>query len=482
MNESCVPDERLIRIFREAGQGHVFRWWDEIGADGRARLLAQLRSVDLDQIASLADDVRAGRLGGPQTQPPSREPELPDYVRLPRTSQEKQERAAARQAGEALLRAGKVAAVTVAGGQGTRLGFDAPKGTYPIGPISGKSLFQFHAERILATRRRYGAAVPWYIMTSDATDAATREFFENQRCFGLPPEDVRSFRQRMMPALDRDFRLVLVAKDQILLSPNGHGGTLLALAETGILDDMEARGIEEISYFQVDNPLVRAADPVFIGLHHIARAQMSSKAIRKREPAEPIGAFVRVGGRLVVAEYSDLTPEQTQQRTGDGRLLYGLGSPAIHMIRTDFVRAETAGGFRLPFHLAEKCSPCLDRAGRLVEPEEKNVYKFETFIFDALRDAERSVILETRREEEFSPVKNATGKDSPETCRRDITALCGRRLEKAGAAVPRDAHGQPVHPIEISPLYALDAAALADRLPKRLRLDGPLYLGPEQGA
>jgi len=480
MNGPCWAEEEIIRAFRQAGQGHVFRWWDEIGAPGRAKLMAQLRTVDLEQLAALAEDVKAGRF---DARPPG-EAERPPCLSLPHTPAEERERERAMQVGEALLRAGKVAVVTVAGGQGTRLGFHSPKGTYPIGPVSGKSLFRLHAERILAARRRYENVVPWYVMTSDATDAATRGYFEENDYLGLPRADVRLFKQRMMPALDHDFRLVLAAKDEILLSPNGHGGTLLALAESGMLDEMEARGIEEISYFQVDNPLVPATDPVFLGFHRLADAQMSSKAVRKRNPEEPVGAFVRIGGRLGVAEYSDLSPAQMRQRTAAGELLYGLGSPAIHAIRVDFVREETAGGLRLPFHLSRKRSPCLDESGRLAQPRGKNVYKFETFIFDALADAERSIILEVRRDEEFSPLKNARGEDSPETCRRDISALYARWLAEAGVAVPRRADGQPVHDIEISPLCALDRAELAARcsagLLRGVGLEGPLYLGPQK--
>ena len=470
-------DSEILAAIRGAGQGHGLRWWDALDPAGRARLMEQLRQVDLDGLRALIADVRAGRINPP----PAGRPELPDYIRLPSTPEEKSEREKARSAGEQLLRAGKVAAVMVAGGQGTRLGFDAPKGTFPIGPVSDRSLFQIHAERILATRRRYGGALPWYIMTSDATDGPTKEYFEQRAWFGLPREDVRFFQQRMMPALDRNFRLVLVAKDQILLSPNGHGGTLLALAESGMADDMERRGIEEISYFQVDNGLVPAADPVFLGAHSLAGAEMSSKAVWKRDPEEPVGAFVRVGEaqlRIVVREYSDLTREQMHERTAGGQLLYGLGSIAIHALRVDFVRRETQSGFKLPFHLAEKSSPFLDDSGALVQPKDKNVYKFETFIFDALRDARRPIVLEVRREEEFSPLKNAAGKDSPETCRRDMSALYAGWLEQAGVRVPRDEQGAPKHPIEISPLFALDAAELAGKVPRDLNTAGPILLAP----
>ncbi len=482
MKPDSRSDSEVMAALRGAGQGHVLRWWDELDPAGRARLMEQLRSVDLDGLRALVADVHAGRINAP----PAGRPELPDYLRLPATPEEKSARENARAAGERLFRAGKVAAVMVAGGQGTRLGFDAPKGTFPIGPVSGRSLFQIHAERILATRRRAGGALPWYIMTSDATDRPTKDFFEKHAWFGLPREEVRFFRQRMIPALDRNFRLVLVAKGQLLLSPNGHGGTLTALAESGMLDDMERRGVEEISYFHVDNALAPAADPVFVGSHSLARAEMSCKALWKREPEEPLGAFVRVadaaGGsdpsaaRLVVREYSDLTCEQMRQRTAGGQLLYGLGSIGMHVLRVDFVRRQTQPGCSLPFHLAEKSSPFLDESGALVQPKDKNVYKFETFIFDALRDARRIVVLEVRREEEFSPLKNAEGKDSPESARRDMSALYAAWLEQAGVRVPRDERGAPKYPVEISPRFALDSAELAGKIPRDLNAGGPILL------
>lgn len=478
MTHSASDVKKFRDAYENAGQGHVFRWWDELSAVSRERLLEQLKSVDLNQLHSLCAGIRDGtlmpRLSG--------EPQLPEYISRPQEFGNRVAWEHAIETGEQLLREGKIAVLTVAGGQGTRLGYDGPKGAYPIGPVSNKSLFMIHAERVLATRRRYHAAVPWYIMTSDATDEATRDYFRKHDYLGLPVSDVLFFRQQMMPAVDREFKLVLIAKDRILMSPNGHGGTLLALAQTGMLDDMRRRGIEQISYFQVDNVLVPAADPVFIGFHAEARADMSSKALWKRDPQEPIGAFVRLGDRIIVKEYSDLTPNEMNIRTRDGKLLYGLGSIAIHMLSVDFVRRETQGGFKLPFHLAEKKAAFLDADGMLVEPKGKNVYKFETFIFDALRDAERSVILEVRREEEFSPLKNKTGEDSEETCRRDLSKLHAAWLHEAGIHVPRDSSGLPEHPVEISPLYALDEDELETKVPQDLRVQGPLYLGPERDA
>ena len=410
---------------------------------------------------------------------------MPDYVRLPSTPEEKSARENARAAGERLFRAGKVAAVTVAGGQGTRLGFDAPKGTFPIGPVSGRSLFQIHAERILATRRRCGGALPWYIMTSDATDQPTKDFFEKHAWFGLPREDVRFFRQRMIPALDRNLRLVLVAKDQILLSPNGHGGTLTALAESGMLDDMERRGVKEISYFHVDNALAPAADPVFVGSHSLAGAEMSCKALWKREPEEPLGAFVRVadaGATGVAARRPRIQrPHPRADARADRRRAASL-RPRQHRhprpprgLRParDAARVQAAvppGGekFAVPRRI---------RRARAAEGQER----LQVRDVHLRRVARRAplVVLEVRREEEFSPLKNADGKDSPETARRDMSALCAGWLEQAGVRVPRDERGAPKHPIEISPLFALDAAELAGKSPGTWTSAGPILLAPK---
>ena len=468
MKSKSRSDAEVMAAFRAAGQGHVLRWWDELArrpraADGAVALRGPRRTPRADRRCPR-------RPGQPGAQG---RPELPDYVRLPCTPEEKSAHEQARAAGERLLRAGKVAAVMVAGGQGTRLGFDAPKGTFPIGPVSDRSLFQIHAERILATRRRTGGALPWYIMTSDATDGPTKgQYFEKHAWFGLPREDVQPF----PPAHDARARPELPTRPHRQgpnpLSPNGHGGTLLALAESGMADDMERRGVEEISYFQVDNGLVPAADPVFLGFHSLKDGQMSSKALMKREPEEP-DRRVRARRKRHYGPRIQ-RPHRRADARADRRRAASL-RPRQHRHSRHprgFRRAETRSGFKLPFHLAEKSSPFLDESGALVQPKDKNVYKFETFIFDALRDARRTVVLEVRREEEFSPLKNATGKDSPETCRRDMSALYASWLEQSGVRIPRDERGAPKHPIEISPLFALDAAELAGKIPKDLNTAG----------
>ncbi len=326
--------------------------------------------------------------------------------------------------GRTLLSQGRVAALTVAGGQGTRLGFDGPKGAFPISPVRNKPLFQLFAESILATSRRCGAAVPWYIMTSPHNDTATRRFFAEHNYFGLPGDDVLFFHQGVVPAFDRRGKILLDWPHRIALSPDGHGGTLLALARSGMLADMARRGIEQISYFQVDNPLVYCVDPLFIGLHVSRQSEMSSKTVTKADDLERVGNFAVAGGKLTVIEYSDLPDTLARARNPDGSRTFDAANIAIHAISLAFVERLTANpaSFALPWHIAHKKVPYTDlETGARIEPAEPNAIKLESFIFDALPLAERPLILETSRAEEFSPVKNATGMRSIATARRDMS-------------------------------------------------------------
>jgi len=474
-----MPDESAIRQrAAEAGQEHVFRFWDDLSAEGRRRLLAQLAEVDFNQLQRLIDE----HVTGAEAAPLPEDLEPAPFIPLPSTDADRDDRRRMHDAGSRLLAAGRVAAFTVAGGQGTRLGYDGPKGAFPIGPVSARPLFQVFAERLLAARRTHGAPIPWYIMTSETNDRTTRDCFAEHNHFGLPAEDVRFFRQGMMPAVDFAGRLILSAPDSLARSPDGHGGSLLALARSGMLADMADRGVEHISYFQVDNPLVPPVDPVFLGYHATAGSEMSSKMARKREPKEKLGVFCLAGGRLRVIEYSDLPDDLAEARRADGRLRFEAGSIAIHVLARSFVERLTAGGrFALPFHRAEKKIPYADDRGSTVTPDEPNGVKFERFVFDAIPMAENPIVLEIDRSREFSPVKNARGEDSPDTARRDMVRLAARMLQEAGLDVPRDADGEPTVQVEISPLAACTAEELAAVCKERgiTEITEDTYIGPE---
>ncbi len=478
MTQSAKGFNTLRQRAEDAGQGHVFRFWDRLSEAGREQLLGQVAEVDFEELAELVEELVLSESA--YKLPPDMEPA--PFVPRPSSDAQRRERAEMQRRGEALIAAGRVAAFVVAGGQGTRLGYDGPKGAFPVGPISEKPLFAIFAEGILAARRASGASIPWYIMTSRTNHQATVDFFEAHNYFDLPRSDVRFFRQGMMPAVDFEGKLILADTDRLFWSPDGHGGSLRALVRTGMTDDMAARGIDHVSYFQVDNPLVPPLDPVFLGYHDETGSEMSSKMARKRDPRERLGHFVVSEGRLHVVEYSDMPADLARKRTEDGRLQFEAGSIAIHALRREFV--ERIGGgkrFGLPFHRADKTIPRVNEDGEVHEPKAPNGVKFETFVFDALPRAQNPLVLEIDRAKEFSPVKNAEGEDSPATARRDMIRLDAARLEEVGVEVPRDPSGDPVHAVEISPLAAHDRPALEEEIARRgiRRVTEDLYLGPE---
>jgi len=463
-----------LRARAEAhGQGHVFRWWDELDGVWRDYLLEQVEALDFAELDGLIEKFVV-------------KPHTPDFgelkpaqpITMPDTPEGEAARRRAIAIGEDAIRAGHVATLVVAGGLGTRLRYIPPKGTYPTAPITGKSLFQLHAEKIRAVSRRYGVRIPWYIMTSEATDAPTRAYFAEHGYLGLPKDDVVFFEQALSPSVDLHGKLLLAEKGALAMSPNGHGGVLAALGASGALADMRRRGIREISYFQVDNPLIKLIDPAFLGYHIERGSDFSSKALAKRDPEEGLGVFCSRDGALHVIEYSHL-PDQYKYATNErDELVFLAGSIAIHAINVEFIERVLGLGVRLPYHPALKRIKCLDAGGRLLDPEKPNGYRFETFIFDAIPYARNTLVLMVDRAEEFSPIKNKEGQDSPATARQAQINLSGRWLEAAGVAVPRDAAGDVAVPIEISPLYALDAEELRRRLPPATRLDAPLNLQP----
>jgi len=457
------------------GQDQVFRFFDELPPAGQEKLLRQLDSLDPQLIAELAESHVRNK---PSVSLPHDIQPITPYPRHPGPQQAKLY-ADARSRGEQLLRQGKIGAFLVAGGQGTRLGYDGPKGEFPVTPIKRKPLFQVFAEQLLAHGRDFGRPIPWYIMTSDANDAATRAFFQKNNYFGLDPKNVVFFQQGLMPAFSMDGKLLLAEKDSLALSPDGHGGSLRALDRSGALADMQRRGIEHLSYFQVDNPIVHTIDPLFLGLHEMSGSEMSSKTIPKSHALEKVGNFCIADGVLQVIEYSDLPEELAKQTNPDGSLRFNAGSIAIHALRVSFIERLNSGGkLRLPWHRAEKKVAYIDESGKPMKPQTPNAVKLEQFVFDAIPLAKNPIVYETERAEEFSPVKNAEGADSPATCRQDQIRRAARWLAAAGVQVPmRDS--EPDCVLEISPLYATSAEQLkARKLPvKSVQADESVYLG-----
>lgn len=468
---------QLERTLQAHGQAHLLRFYDQLSPAQQERLLGQLGRIDWDYLGEL---ILSHVHHKPDLSTPEPIEPAPYYPARPE-GELVETYARARERGAQLLREGQVAAFTVAGGQGTRLGWDDPKGTFPATPIARKPLFQLFAEQLLRTQALYGRALPWYIMTSTTNHAVTQDFFEAHDYFGLGRENVKLFSQGMMPSIGLDGKLLLADKGELALNPNGHGGSLTALEASGALAEMVSRGVTQISYFQVDNPNVRCLDPLFIGLHAQDGAEISSKMLRKASPKERVGNFCKAAGRLCVIEYSDMPDELAHARDESGNLKFDAGSIAIHMIAVDFVRRLTEGRgdrLELPFHRAEKVVPYLDpETGEYVEPSAPNAVKLERFIFDALPLARRSIILETDRVEEFAPIKNAEGADSPETSQKLQIERAARWLEACGVRVPRTEEGVVDAVIEICPLTALSPEELAQLdLPREVQRGQKLLL------
>lgn len=446
-------DERHAAVkstLASVGQSHVLKHFDDLSDTEKASLLSECEGIDWPEVARLIETHVKQKPAF--ALPDSIEP-APWYPYEPTAElQDRYDRADT--LGEKLVAEGKVAAFTVAGGQGSRLGWDGPKGTFPGTPIRQLELFGCFAEYLLNVQSNLGCVVPWYVMTSPINDAATRAFFEEQNYFGLDVANVMIFPQAMMPAIDmQSHQVLLESRSSLALSPNGHGGSLKALWTSGAIADMKKRGVEQISYTQVDNPIVRMIDPRFIGLHALDEAQMSSKMLPKSFAKEKLGNFCVVDGKVTVIEYSNLPDELAEQTisggTSDGELRFRAGSIALHCIRVDFVESinTSAEGFSLPFNRAEKKVAFYNEGrGETEVPGEPNAVKLETFVFDALPMCEASIVYETDRIDEFAPIKNADidGKvetDSPASSKQIQTERAARWLEANGVEVVRQGEG-----------------------------------------
>lgn len=441
----------LYALLSKHRQQHLLTFYDDLNPKEQEALLEQIREQDWEMLTVLIDRYVKHYSVALDHYDVSPAPYYPKTA-----SQDLVEKyAEAEKLGKSLISKGKVAAFTVAGGQGSRLGWDAPKGTFPATPLSQKSLFQIFAEQLQRAARVYGHEIPWYIMTSPMNDIETRDFFKQHNYFGLTKASIRFFPQGTLPSISTDAQVLLQSKGSLALNPDGHGGSFKALQKSGAILDMKKRGVEYLSYFQVDNPHVKIMDPLFIGLHALDGADMSAKMLPKASASEKVGNFCLIGGKLGIIEYSDMPEELSNARNEQGELLYNAGSIAIHMISLAFAEAITDDPESLPYHRALKKVGFFDIASkRYCEPQEANAIKLERFIFDALALAKNAFILETDRVEEFAPIKNAEGPDSAETSRSLQIERAARWLEQQGCKVPRKAEGTVDAIIELSPLTA----------------------------
>jgi len=453
--------QKIQKLLKKHNQSHLLSFSKQLSSEQKEKLLSQLKKLDFEKIDHWVETLVNNH--PLETVPTYFEP-ADYYPAVPEDDQLKEKYNKAGKLGKQLLSEGKVAAFVVAGGQGTRLGFDGPKGNCPISPVKNKTLFQIFAEKIASASKKYNTILPWYIMTSPMNHDQTSEIFLNNNYYGLDKSNVFIFEQGTLPNFDFEGNILLADKDKLALSPNGHGGSISALYDSGAAEDMKRRGIELISYFQVDNPLIHIFDPLFIGLHVLDKSQMSSKALAKEKPKDKVGNFCLVDGKVTVIEYSDLPDELAKKRKPDGTLVFNLGSIAIHIINRTFVEQLNAKGFALPLHRAVKKIPHIDENGDYINPSEPNGVKLESFIFDALPLADKSIILETLKEQEFAPLKNANGISGPDDVRQRMTARDAEWLESAGIKVPKKPDGSINATIEITPSFALEKEDMKEKI------------------
>jgi len=431
-----------------AGQKDLVQHLHKLPAAQRKKLRAQLAEVDLDLLQRLAAQVEATV----DYQQLAAQAEPPRAFRLP-PAKNPWNLAQALAAGRAALDSGQVGVLLVAGGQGSRLGFEHPKGMFPIGPVRGASLYQLLCSGVLAASKRHHQPVPLYVMTSPATHEETEAYLKLHKRFGLPAKDVKLFMQGMLPALDAaNGKLLLASPEDLALSPDGHGGLLGAFVKHGLLDDAEQRGLRYLYYVQVDNPLVQIGDPEFLGYHILSGSEMSTQVIAKRSPTERVGNVVTIGNSTQIIEYSDLPAEQADRKAANGEPIFWAGSIAVHVIDVAFLRRVANSPEGLPFHRAHKKVSYFDPVtDEQILPPQPNAYKFERFIFDLLPMASEAVVMEVDRAAIFAPVKNADepgALDTPTTVKAQMSALYRSWLRAAGIQVNDDVT------VEISPLAA----------------------------
>ncbi len=392
-----------LKLLDEHGQAHLLRYYHELSPKSAASLLSQIEKIDWSLLDLLKRDelkVEKGVLS------PLGALEIPEI---------EANRASYEAVGIEALKAEKVGAVLLAGGQGTRLGFDGPKGTYPIGVTRELFIFQCLINNMMDVVNRVGAWIPLYIMTSEKNNDATVAFFNEHDYFGYDKAHIRFFIQDMAPSVDYNGKIYLEAKDRISLSPNGNGGWFTSLVKAGYLEQMKTDGIEWLTVFSVDNVCQRINDPAFVGATIASGRECGAKVVAKANPTEKIGVLCLEDGKPSIVEYYEITEDMKNLRDEKGELLYKFGVILNYMFKVS--KLEDILRDTMPTHVVEKKIPYIDEDGVLQKPTEPNGYKFETLVLDMIHLMDSCLSYEVVREHEFAPVKNATGVDSVETAR-----------------------------------------------------------------
>lgn len=397
--------ERVRKLVKQHGQEHLLLKYDELDETNQRELLDTIEAIDFDLMH---------RLYHMATKPVIEEQvKIEPIPYIDKNSISKSDEKKYIEIGEKALRSGELAVVTMAGGQGTRLGFNGPKGAFIFYPEKNKSIFEALTETLKKACDKYNVQIPWYIMTSKANNAETIRFFEEHDFFGYPEGKIKFFIQGELPMLDFNGRILLDEFGQVKLAANGHGGTLFSMEKTGVLQEMKESGIKWVSVNGVDNVLVKPIDPLFIGLTIKSKVLGAIKSISKTDPEERVGVICSKNGKVGVVEYTEISKQMANLRDTDGKLVFGDAYALFNLYSIKGL--EKVAEIALPYHVAVKKANYLDVSGNLVVAESPNAYKFEMFIFDSYEMFDEVVVLRINRDEEFAPIKNAIGNDSPET-------------------------------------------------------------------
>lgn len=394
--------ERAESLLKRVGQSHLLDYYDELDDEKRSALLGDIGKLDFSVVSGISrkDEKRSGRL----TPVAAR---TLDDISLNFKEYES--------VGLDALKAGKVAAVLLAGGQGTRLGYDKPKGTFDMGVTRTLTIFGIHMQRIKNVAARAGVSFPLFIMTSEKNDAETRACFAENSFFGYPQDKIFFFVQDTEPACDYDGKIFLAEKHRVALSPNGNGGWYGSLVKSGLRKVLDRCGAEWINLFGVDNVLQNICDPAFIGAAILSGCACSAKVVKKACAEEKVGVLCNEDGKPTVIEYYDMPEELASMRGADGELVFRYGVILNNLFKVESL--DLTLGESLPYHLAEKAIPHIEN-GVKVTPDKPNGYKFEKLVVDMIKLTGSCLAYEVERRREFAPVKNKSGVDSVDTARR----------------------------------------------------------------
>lgn len=405
MDEKYSAAEAILNKY---GQEHLLSQYNKLSDEKKSLLLDEILTLDFSQIEELYKNINT------KVDFNSSKIEPIGYTDKNALGEEELNRY--EEIGLKAIKEGKLAVVTMAGGQGTRLGYNGPKGTFDIGLDSHKPIFEILCDTLKDAQSKYGEYVVWYIMTSTENNKATVNFFEENNYFGYPKDKVVFFIQGELPMVDTKGKILIGEDGLIKQAADGHGGIFLSMNKNGIIFDMKSRGIEWVFIGGVDNVLVNMVDPILLGLTIDKKMPAAGKSVIKASPREKVGVFCKKNGKPSVVEYSEISPEMAEATNEKGELIYGESHIICNLFSVEAI--ENISKNKLPYHSAFKKAKYLDENGNLIVGDKPNAYKFEAFLFDAFETLDDMAILRVKREEEFAPVKNAEGEDSPETARK----------------------------------------------------------------